>query len=295
MAAVSSLASPDLGSVPFYVRGQSLEHLEEDRNNEFKAHRQLSNLEMSEADMVFARYDQESRVKKMGIRRKSLSPYICGMLNTGEGGRMYLGVTDQGFVAGLMMSQYQKDHFELALADLLARYTPPVPSDAVRIVFVPVKESQDQKFRADPLGFRTKANRRHVLRNSKYCWCDLNSMAALEKGLMHNFYVIEIIVLARAAVNAALHTATGRPSAAAVVYDNEEGKAFMRGFGSTRKLRGREIIRMKNGGGEDFATEGSRVQPGDAAGSKGRAKRGSGLPRAGEEVPAEEEYFSLSD
>lgn len=252
MASVSSLASPNLGSVSFFIRGQSMKHLEEDRNNEFKAHRQLSDLEMSEADLAFGRFDKESMVKKVPIKRKSLSPYICGMLNTGEGGRMYLGVTDQGRVAGLMMSQYQKDHFELALADLLARYTPPVPSHAVRIAFVPVKESDEEQFKADPMGFRTKANRRHVLRNSKYCWCDLNSMAALEKGMMHNFYVIEIIVMPG---GNAVPAGTGCDTPANIVYDNEEGKAFMRGFGSTRKLRGREIMRMKNGGRGSYTNE----------------------------------------
>ena len=83
---------------------------------------------------------------------------------------MFLGVTDQGYVSGFMLSSYQMDHFELALADLLARYTPPVPAEAVRIAFVPVKESAGDKHRVDPLGFRIKPNRRHVLRNSKYCW-----------------------------------------------------------------------------------------------------------------------------
>ena len=66
--------------------------------------------------------------------------------------------------------------------------------------------------------------------------CDLNSLAALEKGGMHNFYVIEIIFMPDAAT-----------SPVTVVYDNEQGKAFMRGFGSNRKLRGSEIARIKNG------------------------------------------------
>ena len=71
-----------------------------------------------------------------------------------------------------------------------------------------------------------------------YLRCDLNSLAALEKGGMYNFYVIEIIFMPAAA-----------SSPATVVYDNEQGKAFMRGFGSNRKLRGSEIARIKNGVG----------------------------------------------
>jgi len=230
--------SNDLASAPFYVRGQTLNHLDEDRNHEFKAHRQLSDLDLSEAGTVYGRVAKDSVVGKVRIKRGSLSPYICGMLNTREKGRMFLGVTDDGRVGGLMMSSYQMDHFELALTDLLARYTPPVPADAVRIAFIPVKENASEKFRADPLGFRTRSNRRHVLRNSRYCWCDLNSLAAAEKGALHNFYVIELIFLPAPA-----------DAAATVVYDNEQGKAFMRGFGSNRKLRGREIARIKNGGG----------------------------------------------
>jgi len=235
---MNSLVSNELASAPFYVRGQILNNLDEDRNHEFKAHRQLSDLDLSGADTVFGRFSKESVVSKMKIKRRSLSPYICGMLNTRERGRMFLGVTDQGYVSGFMLSSYQMDHFELALADLLARYTPPVPAEAVRIAFVPVKESAGDKHRVDPLGFRTKPNRRHVLRNSRYCWCDLNSLAALEKGGMYNFYVIEIIFMPAAAT-----------SPTTVVYDNEQGKAFMRGFGSNRKLRGSEIARIKNGVG----------------------------------------------
>ncbi len=60
------------------------------------------------------------------------------MLNTGQGGSLFLGVTDDGSVEGFMMSPAQKEHFLSAVKDTLSRYTPPVPDHFYEIRFVPV-------------------------------------------------------------------------------------------------------------------------------------------------------------
>jgi len=279
--AVSSLLSPELRSVDFYVRNQILA-LEEDIIHEFKAHRHLSDQDLSGKSTVFARDDDEDCPEKVKYLRRSLSPNICGFLNSGRGGRMYLGVTDAGEVLGFMMSQYQKDHFDIALADLLSRYTPPVPKDLVRIAFVPVKEADTDQFRKDPVGFRIRADKRHILRNSRYCWCDLNSMAGVEKGMMHNFYVIEIIFAAWGRHNHQQQRQQLTATNGTVVYDNEEGKAFMRGFASCRKLRGREIARLRNGEDSDPIIK-----------SKTTADICHGLKNT--HLDAEEEFFSLGE
>jgi hypothetical protein len=60
------------------------------------------------------------------------------MLNTGQGGSIFLGVTDDGSVEGFMMSPAQKEHFLLTVKETLSRYSPPVPDHMYSIKFVPV-------------------------------------------------------------------------------------------------------------------------------------------------------------
>ena len=209
-----------------YIRNQLLK-VDEDRHHEFKAHRQLSNLDLSQSSLLPDRNGSET-VRKLAGRRQSISQYICGMLNTGEGGCLYLGVTDSGRVAGLMMSPFQKDHFQLALMDLLSRYEPAVPAEMIRTTYVAIQEP-DSLPAPDKVGFRTLASKPHALRHSRYCWCDMHSLAALEYGLLHNFYVIEIHVLP-------WNSTEPRP-----IFKTEEGKSYMRRYGTTRHLKPQDI------------------------------------------------------
>jgi len=224
--------------------------VEEDLRNEFKAHRQLSDADMSDKATIMSRKwsaaggnkDDDSRVRKLPIRRKSLSPYICGMLNTGKGGRMYLGVTDEGKVAGLMMSAFQRDHFRLALADLMRRYTPSVPDHLVRAAFVPVKDKADDVIGKETLGFRTDSTRPHAVRNSKYCWCDFYSLGAMERGLLQPFYVVELIVSPWQIPGNNQSFVDCSAGQINPIFSNEEGKAYMRGFGSTKQLTPADVV-----------------------------------------------------
>ena len=54
---------------------------------------------------------------------------LCGFLNTGEGGRVYMGVLDSGVVVGLQMTSSQVQHLEQDTHDMMSRYRPPVSRD----------------------------------------------------------------------------------------------------------------------------------------------------------------------
>ena len=56
---------------------------------------------------------------------------------------MYLGVTDAGIVEGFLMSQFQREHFLLALRDLLAAFQPAVPEKFISARFVPVVDQDE--------------------------------------------------------------------------------------------------------------------------------------------------------
>ena len=54
--------------------------------------------------------------------RQPTSKYLCGMLNSGKGGTIYCGVTDDGTVTGFMMSPFQRQHCLLSIADTFSRW-----------------------------------------------------------------------------------------------------------------------------------------------------------------------------
>ena len=51
---------------------------------------------------------------------------ICGFLNTGEGGIIYIGVGDNGRVLGLTFTEEQMDHLTKSINHTLSRYLPQV-------------------------------------------------------------------------------------------------------------------------------------------------------------------------
>ncbi len=96
---------------------------------------------------------------------------LCGFLNTGAGGVVYCGVTDNGEVQGIHLTNYQKDHVLLSIQDLFSRFEPPVDSSMYTVHFVPVVTENDHvpdipSFPVDP----EQRNTPHILRTSKYCW-----------------------------------------------------------------------------------------------------------------------------
>ena len=99
--------------------------MEEDLTHEFKGHRDLSKLDLAENQSYFrgANGVVFQKPKIMRKARATISKSICSMLNTGVISKIYLGVTDRGIVEGFMMSLYQRDHFQLALRDLMSKFT----------------------------------------------------------------------------------------------------------------------------------------------------------------------------
>ena len=73
---------------------------------ELKAHRCLSALDLS--PLSYSPGRNGGLYEKWHYQRKVLSGPLCGMLNTGRGGTIYLGVTDKGTLEGLHMTTYQK-------------------------------------------------------------------------------------------------------------------------------------------------------------------------------------------
>ena len=172
----------------YYVRHSQLD-LEEGKNMEFKGHRMFSKSQVP----VPPNGDVQLRQT-----RQHVSKYVCGMLNTGVGGTLLLGVLDNGTVEGFMMNQFQRDHFVLSVQNTLEnKFRPAVPPHFYSITFVPVVESEED---AKSVGRHFEWNNSilqdenlvHVIGANKYCWCDANAIAAFNIGIMNPFFVIQL-------------------------------------------------------------------------------------------------------
>ena len=63
--------------------------------------------------------------------------------------------------------------------------------------FVPIVEKENEVFdHNEEILERRSQNSElvHVLRTTRFCWCDLDALATLNRGIMYPFYVIEVEV-----------------------------------------------------------------------------------------------------
>ncbi|KAG1650502.1 Cholinesterase [Nymphon striatum] len=218
---------------PSYYIMDSLMPFEEDEIHEFKGHRTICAEDL-------ALKHKGNAANRFHRTRCAISRTICGFLNTGKGGTIYMGVSDDGYVKGIRLTQFQVglcDHVELSLKDLMGRYTPPVFGNQITLHFVPVLELEDvgindqQDFNIGEITDLVNRYRPHSIRDCRFCWCDQDGMAKLYRGVLSPLYVIEIKIAAWTKLG--LHP----------IYENEEGKALVRKQASVTE----EFIENKRG------------------------------------------------
>jgi len=232
-----------------YIRHTKIP-VEEDLIHEFKGHRDLSKLDLSEN-----RYkkqwgpDGPVWIAKQHRYRSTLSKTICGMLNTGLKSTIYMGVTDRGIAEGFMMSLYQRDHFQLSLRSLLSKFNPPCPEHVVNIRFVPIldEDEEDGVLLPEPIGFEPPRWKDHLIHESQYCWCEHSALAAFRNGILYRFYIIEVTFNQwdkDNPQNASLirdDVCDKRP-----IFANEFGKIYIRRNGYMEKVWEENLTKLKN-------------------------------------------------
>ena len=70
---------------------------------------------------MYVLYTVKTATCSLGVCRA-----LCGFLNTGEGGAVYIGVGDNGRVLGLTYTNEQLDHLIQSISHTLSLYSPPV-------------------------------------------------------------------------------------------------------------------------------------------------------------------------
>lgn len=170
-----------------YVLGQRIS-MEEDVAHEFKGHRSISIHDIQ--NICF-------NLNQAGARtRNAISITIGAMLNSGQGGTIYLGVTDSGIVKGITLTRYQQDHIEASLEWTLGKFTPPVPDSRYSVAFVPVISSKSHTLSAVTSEHvdNIRRNQPHHVAQPYSCWCDVDAEAQQSLGKLPVVYVIEIHV-----------------------------------------------------------------------------------------------------
>ncbi|XP_064599194.1 uncharacterized protein LOC135465782 isoform X2 [Liolophura sinensis] len=189
------MASPQdrIKTVKYYEK-DSVIPVEEDFLHEFKGHRNLAVEELPPSSQVHARQEKATR--------KAASRNINAFLNTGKGGTLYMGILDDGTVKGIDLTQYQKDHVQASLDDLMMRYSPPVKPHRYKLQFIPVLDKalseqaklQQCAYEQRMIGLSTEEERLrpHQLRTALFCWCDKDAIAQKNMGQISTSYVIEV-------------------------------------------------------------------------------------------------------
>ena len=217
-----------------YFRRGDIHPREETMVNEFKGHRSFCVDEIPRLAL--------SGFNNPGNRpsRQHISKYACGMLNTGRGGTIFMGILDDGRIDGFMMSKYQQDHVRLSIQDTFDRYAPPVPPHLYKITFKPVIDNDPQvelraiyDYYAQEDGQNRELN--HLIQASDHCWCDANSMALISRGCLNLFFVIELKLQAWNPDDP-LNKGLFEEGVSKPKFKAEDGIAYIRKFGSNHAM-----------------------------------------------------------
>ncbi|PNF25945.1 hypothetical protein B7P43_G10019 [Cryptotermes secundus] len=173
------------GKPKHYIRNEVVA-FEEDQTHEFKGHRNIS-----VADVPPWCINASNNTST----RKAISRNLCGFLNTGCGGTVYIGILDGGRVQGVRLTRYQQDHLLLSLQDAMNAFRPPVPRFMYTTEFVPVLEPGDEyPYQFLPVSEKVRAQP-HYLRSHLFCWCDYDALGSFNGGVIPMSYVVEISII----------------------------------------------------------------------------------------------------
>ncbi|XP_044853926.1 schlafen-like protein 1 isoform X2 [Mauremys mutica] len=77
-----------------------------------------------------------------GTLKHHVRKYVCAFLNS-EGGSLFVGVEDSGFVHGVRCGHKEEDRIRLLIDSILKGFKPQVFPDAYTLTFIPVVKAED--------------------------------------------------------------------------------------------------------------------------------------------------------
>ncbi|XP_067928963.1 schlafen-like protein 2 [Watersipora subatra] len=220
----------------YYIYNQVLPY-DEDICHEFKGHRNIILGEVPPTSQKFG-------------SRSAISKAINGFLNTGIGGTIYCGVTDDAVLKGLNFSSYQMDHMRVSVQDALDHYKPAVPAHRWKLEFVPLLEeapSPETLQHVQLIGQKydpKQRQRSHVIGTHQFCWCDKDAIAAFNNGTIYLDYVAEIIIHPWCPTNQLDAAMVGTKTKVHPLHEAEDGKIYIRNNASVQTVSLQDVIEL---------------------------------------------------
>ena len=119
----------------FFVQDEKVEIFENDGCNKF--------IEDIKIEKNFNKYENQFDYKLNDKDKYFLNAFICSFLNS-EGGRIYIGINDEGKVLGISLDFKEKDILNGILNDMLKDLDPCVIKGEIKIYFIPIKNFKNE-------------------------------------------------------------------------------------------------------------------------------------------------------
>ena len=74
-----------------------------------------------------------------------LKRQICGFINS-EGGRLYIGITDQKIIKGIVLYNNNLKSLKNLLFSYIDNFSPKISDDKIKVYFIPIKNIQNDKY-----------------------------------------------------------------------------------------------------------------------------------------------------
>ena len=73
---------------------------------------------------------------------------ICGFINS-NGGRLYIGITDEKIIKGIVLNKNSLNSFENLLFTCIDNFSPKIPNNKIKIYYIPIKNAQKDSYIAN--------------------------------------------------------------------------------------------------------------------------------------------------
>ena len=74
-----------------------------------------------------------------------LKRQICGFLNS-DGGRLYIGITDQKIIKGIVLNNNNLKYFQNLLFSFIDNFSPKIEDNKIKVYYIPIKNIQNDKY-----------------------------------------------------------------------------------------------------------------------------------------------------
>ncbi|CAJ0937123.1 unnamed protein product, partial [Mesorhabditis belari] len=184
-----------------------------------------------------SKYSEMVHKGKVVRTLQPISKTICAFLNT-KGGKIYLGVSNDGVIKGVRMNDFLLEHFVYSLDDTLSRFKPRPPSDAIKIEIYPLLDASeeintftgDQERINDADGWMKSDSKTIELEKPKFSFKETKAIHTL-RGERCTPCLQSIRIGEKPAVIVINVEKSSGP-----IYSNEEGLAYQRTWAGNRMM-----------------------------------------------------------